>query len=155
MQIRRCNRNAFSIIGKEGSTRDGEGFIRALWMDVNAHIEEIAPLISRDENGNVTGIWGAMSGFDRNFAPWEDNFTKGLYLAGFEAIEGAKAPEGWTIWTLPAAEYLYVKAESQLTMAQVMEYMRENGIPLAGAVHDYFCPEEGGQAYLFFPIRWL
>lgn len=155
MEINRCIKESFSIIGKEGSTRDGEGFIKRLWKDANACFGEISALAKRDENGNVLGIWGAMSGFDRDFSPWEDNFTKGLYLAGVESADGAEAPEGFVKWTLPSAEYLYVKAESPLTFAQVNEYMRENGIALAGAVHDYFCPEEKGQAYLFFPVRWL
>ncbi len=34
----------FVVIGKEGSTSDGEGFIRKLWNDANGHFHEIAHL---------------------------------------------------------------------------------------------------------------
>jgi hypothetical protein len=38
----------------------------------------------KDGNGNLIGIWELMSDFPRKFGPWEDNFTKGLYLPGVE-----------------------------------------------------------------------
>lgn len=55
--------------------------------------------ILKDENGNISGIWGAMSDFSRSFQPWED-FSKGLYLAGVECNEDAEAPDGWTKWVI-------------------------------------------------------
>ncbi len=82
MEFVKCTKEAFSVIGKEGSTADGDGFIQRLWNDANTHFGEVAPLAKKDEKGNIAGIWGAMSDLTRSFNPWSDNFTKGLYLAG-------------------------------------------------------------------------
>ena len=84
----------------------------------------------------------------------EENFTKGLYLAGVECAEDAEAPAGWTKWTIPGYAYLRAEVEDETTFSQVLDYMRANQIPLAGAVHDFTCPANGKQ-YLFFPIRRL
>ena len=102
MEINRCVKESFSVIGKEGSTMDGSGFIQRLWEDANSHFQEIEYLAKRDGNGAICGIWGAMSDLSHSFKPWEDNFTKGLYLAGVEAKDGEEAPEGWTVWRIPA-----------------------------------------------------
>lgn len=154
MDIQRCIKNSFSVIGKEGSTKDGNGFIQNLWNDANSHFNEVVDLTKKDENGKLLGIWGVMSDLTRSFKPWEDNFTKGLYLAGVEVEDDAQPPEGWVKWIIPAYEYLYVKNEYPNTFKNVITYLKENGIKLAGAVHDYNCPESG-QAYMFFPIRKL
>ncbi len=105
MKVEKCIKEAFVVIGKEGSTLDGEGFIQKLWMDANSHFGEVAHLAKKDENGNIRGIWGAMSDFSRSFYPWED-FKKGLYLAGVECRDDAEAPSGWTKWVIPGYEYL-------------------------------------------------
>lgn len=102
----------FIVIGKEGSTADGEGFIQKLWQDANGHFSEIAHLAKKDANGNLVGIWGAMSDSSRSFQPWEDGFQKGLYLAGVECVDQAEAPSGWTKWTIPGYEYLVVENHS-------------------------------------------
>ena len=154
MEIKKCIKESFSVIGKEGSTKEGTGFINKLWDDANAHFSEIASLAKKDENGNILGIWGAMSDFSRSFNHWEDNFAKGLYLAGVEVTDDARPPQGWVKWTIPSYEYIYVKKESQNTFAEVIKYLGENKIQLAGAVHDFNCPEDG-QGYMFFPIRRL
>lgn len=60
----------------------------------------------KDGTGNLAGIWGVMSDFSRSFQPWEDHFSKGLYLAGVECADDAQAPEGWTKWKAPGYEYL-------------------------------------------------
>lgn len=152
MEITKCIKESFSIIGKEGSTNDGKDFIQKLWADANSNFAEVSPLAKKDESGNLLGIWGAMSDLSRSFNPWEDNFTKGLYLAGVEVIDNAQAPQGWMKWTIPSYEYIYVKNESQNTFTEVIEYLKENNIKLIGAAHDYTCPEDG-QEYIFFPIR--
>ena len=41
---------------------------------------------------------------------------------------------------------------SKHTLYKLLQYMKENGIPLAGAVYDYSCPKTG-KDYMFFPIR--
>lgn len=156
-EIKKCIKNAFSVIGKEGSTEDGKDFINKLWEDANNHFEEIESLVKKDENGGMAGIWGLMSDISRSFMPWEENFTKGLYLAGAEVREDAVAPNNWIKWTVPASEYLYIKVEDEYKKAfdYVLNYMAANDIKLAGAVFDFNCPEENGQLYLFFPIKRL
>lgn len=154
MEIKKCIKESFSVIGKEGSTADGDGFIQKLWADANAHFTEVAPLAKKDEKGNLLGIWGAMSDLSRSFKPWEEHFTKGLYLAGVEAADDAQAPDGWVKWTLPAYEYIYVRNKNQNTFTEAVEYFKENGIKLAGAAHDFTCPGDG-KTYIFFPIRKL
>lgn len=151
MKIEKCSMESFVVIGKEGSTLDGPGFIQRLWEDANSHFAEVQHLAKKDENGNLLGIWGTMSDLSRSFRPWEENFTKGLYLAGVQCEDGAQAPEGWTKWTVPGYEYLYAECEGEDTFMKVLEYMQENGLTLAGAVHDFTCPETG-KNYMFFPI---
>ena len=105
MKVEKCIKEAFVVIGKEGSTLDGEGFIQRLWMDANSHFGEVEHLAKKDEKGNIIGIWGAMSDFSHSFYPWED-FKKGLYLAGVECRDDAEVPSGWTKWVIPGYEYL-------------------------------------------------
>lgn len=151
MKIERCEMPAFAVIGKEGSTNDGEGFIARLWEDANSHFEEVASLAARDEWGNLLGIWGAMSDMSRSFQPWEDGFTRGLYLAGVQCSLEQETPAGWTKWVIPAYEYLYAERTEPDLFPKMIAYMRENGISLAGAVHDFTCPQTG-KNFMFFPI---
>ena len=46
MILRREILPAFAVIGMEGSTQEGEGFVARLWTKANARFDEIAPLIS-------------------------------------------------------------------------------------------------------------
>ena len=141
----------FVVIGKEGSTLDGEGFIQSLWDNANTHFPEVAHLAKKDANGNIVGIWGAMSDISHSFQPWEDGFRKGLYLAGVECVDNAQAPDGWTKWTIPGYEYIVVENHKGIFKDTVRQ-MSEAGIPLVGAVHDYTDPATG-KNYLYFPIR--
>lgn len=143
----------FVVIGKEGSTLDGEGFIQKLWNDANSHFNEIAHLAKKDVNGKLVGIWGAMSDISRSFKPWEDDFSKGLYLAGVECFDDAKAPDGWTKWTIPGYEYIVVE-NHEVVFEETIRKINEKGISLVGAVHDYTDPATG-KDYLYFPIREL
>lgn len=151
MNIKKCVKESFVVIGKEGSTLDGDGFIQKLWEDANGTFCEIQHLAKKDKQGNLVGIWGAMSDFSHSFKPWEENFTKGLYLAGAECVDDAIAPEGWTKWIVPGREYLYVECEGNDTFPKMITYLNENGISLAGAVHDFTNPQTG-KNYMFFPI---
>ena len=153
MKIESITKEAFTVIGKEGATTDGEGFIQRLWQDANEHFDQIAHLAKRDEQGNLVGIWGAMSDLSRAFQPWDD-FSRGLYLAGAECVDGAEAPEGWTKWVVPGYEFLRVENEGPNTFADKLQYLREHGLALAGAVHDFTCPQTG-KNYMYFPIRRL
>ena len=153
MKINKCVKESFVVIGKEGSTSDGEIFVQELWDNANFHFEEVKHLAKKDANGNIVGIWGAMSDFSRSFRPWED-FSKGYYLAGVECSDDAEAPNGWTKWTIPGYEYIYVECEGNDTFSMAINYLKGNGIPLAGAVHDFTCPQTG-KNYMFFPVRKL
>ena len=153
MKIEKCTKKSFTVIGKEGSTRDGEDFIEELWEDANEHFAEIAHLIKMDENGVPVGVWGAMSDFSRLFKPWED-FSEGLYLAGAECVDGSEAPEGWVKWVIPAYEYLVIENDDDDVFDEMLRYLNDNGLSLAGAVHDFTCPQTG-VGYMYFPIRVL
>lgn len=152
MKIEKTQKKSFAVIGKEGSTEDGEGFIGRLWDDANSHFEEVKHLAKKDENGNIEGIWGAMSDFSRSFKPWEEDFSKGLYLAGVECEVDAKAPEGWTKWIIPGYEYIYVEVENDSTFSKMIQYLKEHNLHLTGAVHDFSCPQTA-KNYMFFPIK--
>lgn len=154
MIINKCTKESFVVIGKEGSTNDGEGFIQKLWEEANSHFNEVEQLAKKDDNGNIAGIWGAMSDLSRSFLPWEKGFTNGLYLAGVECTDEAEAPVGWTKWVIPGYEYVYVENEGNDTLRKVIQYLQENNLTLVGAVHDFNCPETG-KGYMFFPIRKL
>ena len=153
MNIERLKKASFAVIGKEGSTLDGVGFVQRLWADANSHFEEIQHLAKRNEQGDVAGIWGAMSDFSRSFLPWEE-FRDGLYLAGVECETRAEAPEGWTKWVVPGFEYVRVECEADDTFPRAIKYLEEHNIPLVGAVHDFTCPQTG-KSYMYFPVKRL
>lgn len=141
----------FVVIGKEGSTLDGEGFIQKLWNDANSHFSEVAHLAKKDANGSIVGVWGAMSDLSHSFSPWEDGFSKGLYLAGVECVDNAEAPDGWKKWTIPGYEYIVVENRKGV-FEETIRQMKDGGISLVGAVHDYTDPATG-KGYMYFPIR--
>ena len=57
MKIETCIKESFVVIGKEGSTLDGEGFIQRLWADANSHFEEIRSLVKKDMAGNLDSVY--------------------------------------------------------------------------------------------------
>lgn len=153
MKIETIRKPAFSVIGKEGSTNDGAGFIQNLWNEANARFGEIAHLAIKTESGTPIGVWGAMTDFSRSFLPWEDGFSKGLYLAGTEVENDKEAPVGWTKWQIPGFVYLKAEIEENL-FPKMLSYIKEQGLCLAGAVHDFTDPETG-KSYMLFPIEKL
>ena len=155
MDVKKIHKESFCVIGKLGSTADGEGFVARLWAEANAHFQEVAPLAKLDEGVVPIAFWGAMSDMQMRFEPWEDNFSKGLYLAGVEAKDDAVAPEGWTKWTIPGYEYLHVKVEGGTTFLEMLAHLEKHGLQLVGAVQDHIVPKESGQAYMCFPVRRL
>ena len=54
--INKCRKEHFVVIGKQGSTNDGDGFIQRLWEDANSHFYEVEQLAKKDEKGNLAGI---------------------------------------------------------------------------------------------------
>ena len=154
MKIESYQKESFAVIGREGSTRDGPGFVQALWTEANARFPEIAHQAQKDENGNLVGIWGAMSDFSRSFRPWQENFSQGLYLAGVECELDARAPEGWTKWLIPGFAYLRVECDRETVFSEMIAYLPEKQISLVGAVQDFTCLQTG-KNYMLFPIRKL
>ena len=154
MKIEKYMKGSFAVIGKEGSTLDGPGFIQRLWDDANAHFGEIQPLAKTDGNGNLAGIWGAMSDLSCSFRPWEDGFSRGLYLAGVECPADAQPPDGWVKWVIPGFDYLRVECGNGNTFPDMLAYLNANGFSLAGAVQDFTCPATG-KNFMLFPIRKL
>lgn len=53
MELLKCVKNTFTVICKEGSTKDGEGFIQKLWEDANSHFHEVEHLAKKNENGKL------------------------------------------------------------------------------------------------------
>ena len=49
--MRKFIKEAFVVIGKEGSTLDGAGFIQKLWNDANSHFSEVEHLAKKDTKG--------------------------------------------------------------------------------------------------------
>ena len=152
MEIQRCVMGSFTVIGKLGSTGDGEGFIGRLWAEAERHFAEVEGLAKRHD-GELAGTWGLMSDFSGQFLPWEDGLSQGLYLAGVEAEDGSEAPENWTKWVVPAFEYIYLPVDGEYSEAlnAGLRYLKEEQLELAGAIQEFNCPVEH-KMYLFFPI---
>ena len=74
-----------------------------------------------------------------------------MYLAGVECVDDAEAPDGWTKWTIPGYEYLVAENYNGV-FEDTIRQMNEEGISLAGAVHDFTDPATG-KGYMYFPIR--
>ncbi len=157
MEIITCELPPVSIIGMEGEAKPGFNPAPALWERANARFGEVEALALREESGAPLGVWGAMSDLSRAFLPWEDGFTRGLYLAGVQVCPEALPPEGWTKWTLPAFACLRVKAEGDYAASfqAGLDELERRGLSLAGAVQECQRPAEGGQLYLFFPYKRL
>lgn len=143
----------FSVIGLEGSTEDGADVVARLWAEANRRFPEVAPLAKTNPDGSLAGVWGAMTDMSRRFRPWEEGFTRGLYLAGVECRDDAAAPAGWTRWDVPGFEYLCIPAGPD-AFSQGLDALAQQGLTLAGAVQDYTDPATG-QSCMCFPIRML
>ena len=145
-------KDAFCVIGKMGSTNDGPDFVQRLWQDANSHFDQVAPLAKRNEQGELAGVWGAMTDFDFRFLPWEESFTKGLYLAGIEAQTEALPPKGWKKWIVPGFTYWKVKEEGPDTFSRTIAWLEERHQMLAGAVQDFTDPATR-ENYMLFPVE--
>ncbi len=152
MEYERISLASFSVIGKEGSTDDGAGFIDRLWESANSAFHEIAHLAAGGEQEEIR-VWGLMSDMEMNFLPWEDGFSKGRYLAGVETVPEAQPPEGWVKWTSPAYEYISVPADSPEAFPRAIKYLSDNGFELAGAAYDRIIPGKG--TCILLPVKKL
>ena len=145
---------AFAVIGIEGSTEDGAGFVQRLWESANSRFPEVAALAKTNPDGSLAGVWGAMTDMSRSFAPWTEGFTCGLYLAGVEVREAAVPPTGWTRWDVPGFEYVAILNAGAEAFSQGLERLRAEGLSLAGAVQEFTDPATG-LGKLCYPVRKL
>lgn len=147
---------AFSVLGREGSTEDGAGFIASLWQAANEHFGEIAPHVVYDESGSPAWLWGLMSDFSRSLRPWEDHFSRGLYLAGAECAADAPVPSGWVKWDVPAFVYARfpVGDDAGKTFSEGLAALESEGYTMAAAAFDLTVPSEG-RSYVCFPIQTI
>lgn len=144
----------FTVIGREGSTEDGPGFVDKLWTDANWYFREIADLVKMNPDGHMTGLWGAMTDTARRFLPWEEDFSRGLYLAGAECGEAAQPPEGWVRWDVPGFEYVRIRMDGPEAFRRGLELLAAEGLTLVGAVQEYTDMAQA-RTYLCYPIRRL
>lgn len=151
MELRRIALPAFSVVGMEGSTDEGQDFVKRLWERANARFGEVAPLARADENG-MPRVWGLMSDRSRAFRPWGNGYSDGLYLAGVEVDDGTTAPPGWTKWTSPAYEYAAAPMEDSGSFPEALAQLKAEGLTLAGAVYDRIDPGTG-TTWMYFPVR--
>ena len=92
MKIEKLIKETFVVIGKEGSTMDGQGFIQKLGSYANSHFSEVQPLAKKDENGNLVGIWGAMSDFPIHTSPGKIASAKVYTLLVLNVLTMQKHP---------------------------------------------------------------
>ena len=55
---------------------------------------------------------------------------------------------------IPGFEYLRAECDHDTVFPEMIAYLKEHNIPLAGAVHDFTCPQTG-KNYMYFPIKRL
>lgn len=147
----------FSVIGKMGQGPAGEGakWISLLWQDANANFAEISTHLKLNAEGDIAGIWGAMSDVDDKFEGWKE---EGKYLAGCEVVDDAIAPNGWTKWVIPAFKYVVVKC-TQDTYSETFHHMLKDYLPvnqyiIAGAIQEFYNPKDNnGELFLYFPVE--
>jgi len=157
MKYELIHKGSFRVIGVEGSTKDGAGFIPKLYESLRRGSQEIECLIKKNSDGTVDGTYGLMSDFSHSLKPWENNFSAGLYLAGYELKdEVEEIPEGWTVWRVKEQDYLFVKLEEGDEYQKVFSDFVSYRIPfelksLSGAVFDFYSAEKK-QTCLLFPV---
>lgn len=142
--------SAFSVIGREGSTREGKDIVSRLWRDAESHLSEIRPVVKL--SGGAPLYWGLMSDFSRSFLPWENDFSEGLYLAGFELGDpNLIPPEGWAKWDVPAQKYWIkeIQGDYQAAFRAGLVELQGCGYQLVGAVFDH---TEAGKNCLYYPV---
>jgi hypothetical protein len=143
--------DSFALLGKEGSSAEGPGFVDKLWNEAERGLPEIGPALKTDKFGPL--YWGAMSSFARDLGPWEHDFKDGLYLAGFEMIDpNLIPPDKWIKWEIPARKYFVIPvgADYGISLAEGLKALREEGYVLSGAVFDHLAK---GILYLYYPIE--
>jgi len=140
----------FSVVGFEGSTKEGADIVGKLWDKAEKHVEDVFPSLKKRMIFPI--YWGLMSDFSRRLKPWENDYSEGLYLAGFELADNKLIPpEGWVKWDVPAQTYLTLKMEEDYRSALIkgLALIQANGYVLSGAIFDH---GEEGTMWLYFPV---
>lgn len=150
-------KSSFSVIGKlgHGHTEEASKWIPPLWQEANIYFNEIRPLAKTDQEGNLVGLWGAMSDINETFERWSD---QGKYLAGCEVLDQSMAPEGWTKWIIPSYKYVVIQCDQQNYQEKfaymLHTYLPSKGYSIVAAVHEFYRPNEtDGSIYLYFPVE--
>lgn len=155
MEIKMVDLGPIAVIGKEGVCTRERNIVSELWENANANFSEIAALGMKEQDGSYVGFWGLMSDVGRQYLPWEDDFTTGLYLAGLEVSEDTPVPDGWVKWIVPKRTYLVLEIENGRYMEAFrcgLEELPKRSLKLSGAVCDYTAPGTG-KNYLFYPCE--
>lgn len=157
MEVTIVNKPSFSVIDKmgQGLSKEGAQWIPPLWKETNEKFNEIKSLARLDSNGNLS-VWGAMSDTEEKFELWGN---EGKYLAGYEVVDNAFTPAGWTKWVIPAYTYAVI-ACNQETYGQAFDYMIHEYLPhnnytIVGAIHEYYPQDGTNRLCLYFPIARL
>ena len=157
MSVHIIEKKSFTVIGKEGQglAAESHNWIPSLWQEANRNFDQIRELAKTDEEGNIVGIWGAMSDITGNFNRWTD---QGKYLAGCEVLDNSIAPAGWNRWVIPSYKYATIRCSQSIYQEKfkymIREYLPNHNYSIVGAVHEYYNPKEAnGDLYLFFPIE--
>ena len=58
MRLKTFVKESFMVIGRLGSTKDGDGFVQKLWQNAEENFTEVEHLVKRNSEGNVKGFWG-------------------------------------------------------------------------------------------------
>ncbi len=150
LMVGEFTRPSFCVVGFEGSSDEGAGFIKPLWEQLNARLDELEPFAVKSPTGTVCP-YGCMSDMSRSYNKWEDNLSRGLYLAGVEVKEGTVPPEGFTMWRIPSFDYYVIEMDSPDTIAMGLEYIESCGKQLVGAIQEMYYPAKN-KCYLLFPV---
>ncbi|WP_378107782.1 GyrI-like domain-containing protein [Cohnella cellulosilytica] len=159
MNVHFEDKKSFTVIGKvgQGLSAESHNWIPAIWQEANNKFEEIRNLAKTDREGNIVGIWGAMSDLSESFERWTD---QGKYLAGCEVLDNSAAPNGWTKWIIPPYKYAVIKCNQNTYQEKfkhmIHEFLPDHNYSIVGAVHEFYNPvETNGNLYLYFPIEKL
>lgn len=143
-----------AVIGKEGTCTQGHNIVSQLWTEANSHFSEVAELGKKADDGSYAGFWGLMSDLGRQYLPWENDYSTGLYLAGMEVAADCPVPEGWVKWNIPKRTYFVMEIAGNAYQTAfrrgIAEELPMRSLQLSGAVCDYTEPGTG-KNYLFFP----
>lgn len=139
--------DAFSIIGKERSRKDGKDFMSKVQEEILSHIKG-----SGEEKKQR--FWGIMGDPSRSLKPLAKGHSKSLYLYGVEAKDGDKAPEGWVKREIPAHDYCVGEVGpnnyEKTYYSMLFYFIPVKGYKIIGDLLDL--TDEQGKSYLYFPV---